>query len=73
MGLLYFTGGLVVGIIVMLLLQRNEKIHGIIEVDHADETCKIHVTSNELADRKVKVVTFYVDHNADFSRDKQTL
>lgn len=73
MELLYFTGGIVVGIIFMLLLHRNEKIHGIIEVDHTNEACKVHVTSSELSNRKVKVVTFYVDHNADFSREKQTL
>ena len=66
-------GGAIIGIMSVLLLALKNKTHGIIEVDHNTEQCKIRITSAELSNRKTKKVIFTVNHDARISRENQTL
>lgn len=73
MEFIFFLIGVLSGIALDKLLSRKDKIYGIIEVDHIAEACKVLITSDELSNRKNKKAVFKIDHNANFSRDKQGL
>lgn len=70
MGLLYFVGGVVIGIVLTMIFKRRYKTYGIIEVDHQSELCKVRLTSNELQDRKTTKVIFDVKHDATIISDE---
>lgn len=73
MGLLYFIGGVVLGVIIMLIHRSRERIHGIVHVDHDTEQCIFSLTSDQLSDRKKKIAVFVINHDAKISRDEQSL
>ena len=73
MEILLFIGGMLLGIIIMKIHSARERIHGVIEVDHKTEQCKILITSDELSNRKKKIAAFVIKHDAKISREKQSL
>lgn len=73
MEVLYFIGGLVIGIIFMKILSARERIHGLIHVDHKTEQCIFSITSKDLSNRKKKIAVFVINHDAEISREKQSL
>ena len=74
---LYIAGGAVLGAIIGSILEKifmkNTKTHGVIEVDHNTEMCKVRITSSDLSDRKTKKAIFVVNHDVKISRDEQSL
>jgi len=70
---IFFIGGLLIGVLIMKIIQRRERIHGVIDVDHNTEQCMVHITSGELSDRKKKIVVFLINHNANISQKEQGL
>lgn len=73
MEFIFFLVGIVVGIVFMIIRQRTEIIHGIVHVDHETESCSFSLISNQLADRKKKKAVFLINHDAQISREKQSL
>ena len=73
MEFLYFIGGVLLGVVFMKIRSARERIHGVIEVDHQTEQCKIHITSEELSNPKKKIAAFVIKHDAKISREKQSL
>ena len=73
MEFIFFLVGIIVGVVFMAFRQRNEKIHGIVHVDHETENCIFSLTSDQLADRKKKIAVFVINHDAEISREKQSL
>ena len=68
-----FIVGLLIGIGFMWFKQNNEKIHGIVHVDHESESCAFSITSGQLADRSKKIAVFVINHDAKLSREEQAL
>lgn len=66
-------GGVLLGVFAEKIYENHMKTHGVIEVDHDTEQCKIHITSDELSNRKTKKVIFIVNHDAKISREEQIL
>ena len=73
MELIFFACGLLLGIIFMSIRRGRERIHGIIHIDHKTEQCIFNITSEELSDRKKKIAVFIINHDAEISREKQSL
>lgn len=73
MEFIFFVGGIIVGILFMVLKQKNEIIHGVVHVDHETKNCIFSITSDQLADRSKKTAVFVINHNAEISREEQTL
>lgn len=73
MEFLFFIGGWIIGRIFHWAWKRKEKICGVIEVDHDTEQCKVHISSDELSNRKSKKAVFEIKHDAKISREKQSL
>lgn len=73
MELIFTTGGMIVGFIVGRIIERRNKIHGIVEVDHNTQQCIFRITSEELSNRKAKKVIFAINHDAEISREEQVL
>jgi len=73
MEFIFLVGGIIIGVIIMVIKLRNEKIHGIVHVDHKTEQCIFSITSDQLVDRKKKIAVFVINHNAEISREEQTL
>lgn len=73
MGFVIFLGGVIIGIIAMYVYTRKERIHGIIHLDHKTQQCLINITSDELSNPKKKIAVFVIDHEAELSREEQTL
>jgi hypothetical protein len=73
MEFIFFMIGIIVGIVFMVFRQKNEKIHGIVHVDHETESCIFSITSDQLADTSKKRAVFFINHNAQISREEQTL
>lgn len=73
MELLFFIGGVVLGIVIMLIHRSRERIHGIVHIDHNTEQCIFSITSDQLSNRKNKIAVFMINHNADISREEQGL
>ena len=73
MEILFFIGGLVLGIIATVIYKNREIIHGIIYVDHKTEQCMFNIRSDELSNPKKKTAVFIIDHNAELSREEQGL
>lgn len=71
--LVYFIGGVLVGILFMRILRAGERIHGIIHIDHKTEQCIFSITSKELSNKKKKIAVFVINHDAEISREKQSL
>ena len=73
MEILIFLGGVIIGIICTLKYKSRERIHGIVHIDHKTEQCIFSLTSDQLTDRKNKIAVFMINHNAEISREEQTL
>lgn len=73
MEVLYFVGGIILGVVFMKILSSRERIHGLIHIDHETEQCIFSITSEELSDRKKKIAVFVINHDAKISREKQSL
>lgn len=73
MGLIIFMGGVIVGILAMFIYTRQERIHGVIHLDHDTQQCFIELTSAELSNPKKKIAVLVIDHNAELSRKEQGL
>lgn len=69
MEFIFFIGGLLLGLIIMKIVNKKERIHGIVDVDHNTEQCIFHITSDEMTNRKKKIVVFYINHDANISQD----
>lgn len=64
MEFIFWLGGLIMGILIEKIIRAKERIHGVIHIDHDTKQCSFRITSNELSNRKTKMVTFYVNHDA---------
>lgn len=73
MEVLYFVGGIILGVVFMKILSSRERIHGLIHIDHETEQCIFSITSEELSNRKKKIAVFVINHDAKISREKQSL
>ena len=73
MSILIFVLGFVLGVIIMLIHRSNERIHGVVDIDHNTKQCKFHITSAELSDSSKKIAVFVINHNAEISREEQGL
>lgn len=77
MEIIFLIGGILSGFISGILWQiisdNRYKTYGIIDIDHNTAQCKIHITSEELANRKTKKAIFTINHDAIISRSKQRL
>ena len=73
MEFIFLLGGVVLGIIFTLIFKSRERIHGIVHVDHKTEQCIFSITSNQLSNRDKKIAVFMINHNAEISREEQSL
>ena len=73
MEFIFFAGGVIVGTVVTTIFKNSKRTCGIIEVDHSNNLCKVHITSAELSDRKTKKAIFKIDHEANISQEEQGL
>lgn len=73
MEIVFFIGGVILGIIGTLIFKSRERIHGRIHIDHETEQCIFQITSDKVSDRKKKIAVFYINHDANISRDEQSL
>ena len=71
--LFYITLGTIIGAILEAVIDCKEKIYGFIDVDQHTGMCKIRISSEEIANRKNKKAIFIINHDANISRDKQSL
>ena len=56
MEFIIFIGGVIVGSIVTTIIKSRYRTCGIVDVDHRIESCSFRVTSDDLANRKIKKV-----------------
>lgn len=73
MEVLIFIGGLVLGTTLTMIYRARERIHGIVHIDHNTEQCIFSMTSEELMNRKKKIAVFVINHDANISREEQSL
>ena len=73
MELLIFLGGVILGVVITMLYKARERIHGIVHIDHNTEQCIFSITSDQLTNRKKKIAVFVINHNAEISREEQSL
>lgn len=65
--------GVIIGIILTVLYYKKNRIAGIIDVDHELGTCRFHLSSDDLANRRNTKVIFTINHDADLSREEHGL
>lgn len=70
---IFYVVGIFIGIIISKILDSRKETHGIIEIDHDTEQCKLHITSNDLKNRKTQKAIFIIDHDAVISREEHIL
>lgn len=73
MEFIFLIGGVILGVILTLIYKSRERIHGVIHIDHDTEQCTFNITSDQLTKRDKKIAVFYIDHNAQISREEQGL
>lgn len=73
MNFIFLLGGVILGVVLTLIYKSRERIHGIVHVDHNTEQTVFSITSGQLADRKKKIAVFYINHDAQISREEQGL
>ena len=73
MDIIMLTIGVIFGIIATKLFTKENKIYGVIEVDHDTQQCRFRITSDELANRTNKKAVFVIEHDVHISRDEQSL
>lgn len=57
-------GGFLGGFIFAFISDLFHRSYGIIDVDHHNNTCQVHMTSDEIKNPKTKKVVFTINHNA---------
>lgn len=65
--------GIIIGFSAAMIYKSRERIHGVIHVDHKTEQCIFSITSSELTNRDKKIAVFVINHDAEISREEQTL
>lgn len=65
--------GILIGIVISVISTKEEKIYGVIEIDHHSQQCRSRITSDELLDRKTTKAVFEVTHDAIISQEEQGL
>lgn len=70
---LFLLIGVILGIIGTLIFKSRERIHGVVHIDHKTEQCIFSITSEELQKPSKKIAVFYINHDAEISREEQTL
>lgn len=73
MEVIFFLGGIVLGVICTMIYKTRERIHGIVHVDHDTDQCIFSITSDQLSKRNKKIAVFVINHNAKISREEQSL
>lgn len=73
MEFIFLAGGVIGGFVLAKITGRHSKIYGVIDVDHQNELCKVHITSAELSDRRSKKAVFKINHDVVLSREEQIL
>lgn len=71
--LIYHFLGLFAGFIIGFCFNNSKKIHGVIDVDHKNQTCSIRVTTDDLVNTKNKKAVFLINHEATLSREEHIL
>lgn len=71
--LFYITIGIIIGAILEAVISCKDKIYGFIDVDQHTGMCKIRISSEEIANRKNKKAIFIINHDANISREEQSL
>jgi hypothetical protein len=73
MNIIFFVGGVILGVIFTLIYKSRERIHGVVHVDHKTEQCVFKIESDRLSKLNKKIAVFYINHDAEISRDEQGL
>lgn len=73
MEFILFSGGVLLGIFGTLIYKTRERIHGVIHIDHETDQCIFNITSEEVSKRNKKIAVFYINHDANISREEQGL
>lgn len=71
--LFYITIGTIIGAILEAVISCKDKIYGFIDVDQHTGMCRLRISSEEIANRKNKKAIFIINHDANISRDEQSL
>ncbi len=61
--------GILIGIRIRSVMSRNEKVVGVVQIDHETGLCRFSVTKEQLSDLKCNKVVFTVEHNAVITDD----
>lgn len=67
--LFLIIGGIFGFIISIIINQKKNIIYGYIDVDSKSGLCKVHISSDQLENPKVKHVLFTVNHNISLKLD----
>ena len=73
MELLFIVAGIIIGFTLSWIRRGRERIHGVVHVDHKNNQCAFSIRSEDLANPKKKIAVFVINHNADLSREEQSL
>ena len=65
---LVFLGGVIFGSIVTNIIIHKRKTHGVLRIDHVNETCQVLLNTDEIMDRSKNKVVLDVVHNANISQ-----
>lgn len=66
-------GGIIIGYTISSIRRKRERVHGIVHIDHKTNQCAFSIRSDDLANPKSKIAVFVINHNAELSREEQTL
>ena len=61
--------GILIGIRIRSVMNRNEKVVGVVQIDHETGLCRFLVTKEQLSDLNCRKVTFNVEHDAVITDD----
>ena len=64
MELLFFLGGVILGIIISSLIHISKASYGTITIDEEKEVCNIAMNTEELVNRKTEQVMLQVVHKS---------
>ena len=73
MELIFFAGGVLVGIGSSMLYKKRKYLDGIIDIDHDNNIYKIRMISKDVVDNRKIKAAFLLNHNANISREEQVL
>ena len=73
MVVLYVIGGMILGIVLMKILNRESGVYGVIDIEEESGLCRFRIEDYGLVDKKVKKAIFIINHDVKISRDEQGL